>query len=91
MRRILLKKAFAIPITVIFKYLCSHRCKKRLSEQKALGVVTISPTKNLRIDHRDGSIESGIDADLVLWSHHPVYYESKPLWTMIVGQIMHHN
>lgn len=59
--------------------------REGLSEQKALEGVTINPAKNLRVDHRLGSIESGKDADLVLWSHHPFHYLAKPKWTMIDG------
>ncbi|MBY0124529.1 amidohydrolase [Bacillus sp. S/N-304-OC-R1] len=59
--------------------------REGLSEQKALEGITILPAKNLRIDHQLGSIETGKDADLVLWSHHPFHYLAKPKWTMING------
>ncbi|MED3572135.1 amidohydrolase [Cytobacillus praedii] len=59
--------------------------REGLSEQKALEGITILPAKNLRIDHKLGSIEEGKVADLVLWSHHPFHYLAKTKWTMISG------
>ena len=61
---------------------------KVLSEQQALEGITILPARNLRLEHRIGSIEIGKDADLVLWSHHPFHYIAKPKWTMIDGEIV---
>jgi len=43
-----------------------------LTEDEALSLVTINPAKQLRIDKYVGSIEPGKDADLVIWSHHPL-------------------
>jgi len=43
-----------------------------LSEDEALALVTINPAKQLRIDQRVGSIEPGKDADVVVWTHHPL-------------------
>lgn len=63
--------------------------REGLSEQKALEGITILPAKNLRIDHRLGSIEEGKDADLVLWNHHPFHYLAKPKWTMICGEMVY--
>lgn len=62
--------------------------REGLPEQKALEGITIFPAKNLKIDHRLGSIEEGKDADLVLWSHHPLHYLAKPKWTMIGGEMV---
>jgi imidazolonepropionase-like amidohydrolase len=62
--------------------------REGLSEQQALEAITILPARNLRIEHRVGSIEIGKDADLVLWSHHPFHFISKPKWTMIDGEIV---
>ncbi|MCH7760454.1 amidohydrolase family protein [candidate division TA06 bacterium] len=41
-------------------------------EEDALKFITLNPAKQLRIDHRVGSLESGKDADFVLWSGHPL-------------------
>lgn len=62
--------------------------REGLEEQKALEGITITAARNLRIDHRIGSIEAGKDADLVLWSHHPFHYLAKPIFTMIDGKIL---
>jgi imidazolonepropionase-like amidohydrolase len=62
--------------------------REGLSEQKALEGITILPARNLKLEHKLGSIEEGKDADLVLWSHHPFHYLAKPKWTMISGEIV---
>jgi imidazolonepropionase-like amidohydrolase len=43
-----------------------------LTDDEALALVTINPAKQLKIDNRVGSIEVGKDADLAVWSHHPL-------------------
>jgi imidazolonepropionase-like amidohydrolase len=43
-----------------------------LNDDEALALVTINPAKQLRIDNRVGSIQVGKDADVVVWSHHPL-------------------
>lgn len=43
-----------------------------MSEEEALKLVTLNPAKLLHLDHRMGSIGVGKDADVVLWSHHPL-------------------
>ncbi|MGI9241323.1 MAG: amidohydrolase family protein, partial [Verrucomicrobiales bacterium] len=41
-------------------------------EAEALKFVTLNPAKQLGIDDRVGSLEPGKDADLVIWSQHPM-------------------
>ncbi len=43
-----------------------------LTEEQALALITINPARQLRIDGRVGSLEVGKDADVVIWSHHPL-------------------
>lgn len=43
-----------------------------ISEEEALKFVTLNPAKQLRIDHRVGSLELGKDADFVIWSGNPL-------------------
>jgi len=43
-----------------------------LTEEEALRLVTINPAIQLGIDKRVGSIETGKDADLVIYNHHPL-------------------
>ncbi|MCB9282519.1 MAG: amidohydrolase family protein [Lewinellaceae bacterium] len=41
-------------------------------EEEALKFVTLNPAKLLHIDQRVGSIKAGKDADVVVWSDHPL-------------------
>jgi imidazolonepropionase-like amidohydrolase len=43
-----------------------------LTEDEALALVTINPAKQLRIESRVGSLEPGKDADVVVWTRHPL-------------------
>ncbi|MBO1581118.1 amidohydrolase [Bacillus sp. XF8] len=63
--------------------------REGLDEKIALEGITILPARNLRLEHRIGSIEVGKDADLVLWTHHPFHYLAKPVLTMIDGKIIY--
>jgi len=63
--------------------------REGLNEKTALEGITINPARNLKVDHRVGSIEVGKDADLVLWSGHPFHFLSKPELTMISGEIVY--
>ncbi|HWW61758.1 MAG TPA: amidohydrolase family protein, partial [Thermoanaerobaculia bacterium] len=58
-----------------------------LSEDEALRLCTINGAKQLRIDHRVGSIEAGKDADLVIWNGPPLSTYSRVETTMIEGDI----
>lgn len=58
-----------------------------LSEEEALKMVTINPAKMLHVDDRVGSIKAGKDADLVLWSDHPLSIYAKAEKTMVDGTI----
>ena len=56
------------------------------TEDEALKFVTINPAKQLRIDHRVGSLEVGKDADLVIWSASPLDSKTVCLQTWIDGK-----
>ena len=43
-----------------------------LTDDEALALVTINPAKQLRVDKSVGSLEVGKDADLAVWTHHPL-------------------
>lgn len=58
-----------------------------MSEEDAWKLVTINPAKLLHLDHRVGSIKEGKDADLVLWSGHPLSVYSKAEKTLIEGKV----
>lgn len=56
-----------------------------VTEEEALNMVTINPAKALHIDDRTGSIKVGKDADLVLWSDHPLSIYAKAEKTVVDG------
>jgi len=56
-----------------------------VSEEDAWKMVTLNPAKLLHIDDKVGSIKVGKDADLVLWSNHPLSIYAKAEQTLIEG------
>jgi len=56
-----------------------------MTELEAWKMITINPAKLLHIDSRVGSIKEGKDADLVLWSGHPLSIYTKAEKTLIEG------
>ena len=59
-----------------------------LTEDEALRLCTINPAKQLRLDNRIGSIEVGKDADLVIWTAHPLSVYARVDTTMVEGEIV---
>lgn len=58
-----------------------------MSELDAWNTVTINPAKLMHIDDRVGSIKVGKDADVVLWSGHPMSIYTKAEKTIIEGKV----
>lgn len=58
-----------------------------MNEEDALKMVTLNPAIMLHISDRTGSIKTGKDADLVLWSDHPLSIYAKAEKTMVDGVI----
>ena len=58
-----------------------------ISEEEAWKFVTLNPAKLLHIDNLVGSVESGKNADVVLWTGNPLSIYSKAEKTMIDGTI----
>lgn len=56
-----------------------------MSEEEAWKFVTLNPAKLLHIDDRVGSIKVGKDADVVLWTDHPLSIYAKAEKTIIEG------
>ncbi len=56
-----------------------------MSEQDALKMVTLNPAKLLHLDDRMGSLKPGKDADLALWSDHPLSIYAKAEKTLVDG------
>jgi imidazolonepropionase-like amidohydrolase len=58
-----------------------------VSEEEAWKFITLNPAKMLHLDHRMGSIKAGKDADLVLWSAHPLSVYTHAEQTYIDGSL----
>ena len=58
-----------------------------MSELDAWKMITINPAKLLHLDDRVGSIKVGKDADIVLWSDHPLSIYAKAEKTIIEGKV----
>ncbi|SDQ59524.1 amidohydrolase family protein [Flagellimonas zhangzhouensis] len=58
-----------------------------VSEIEAWKMVTLNPAKLLHLDDRVGSIEEGKDADVVLWTDHPLSIYAKAEKTLIEGKV----
>ncbi|MBU2996515.1 amidohydrolase family protein [Cellulophaga baltica] len=58
-----------------------------VSEEEAWKMVTINPAKLLHLDDRTGSLKVGKDADVVLWTDHPLSVYAKAEKTIIDGTI----
>ncbi|WP_152268049.1 amidohydrolase family protein [Agriterribacter humi] len=58
-----------------------------VTEEEAWKMVTINPAKALHVDDRTGSIKTGKDADLVLWSNNPLSIYAKPEKTIVDGTV----
>ncbi|MEE2837450.1 MAG: amidohydrolase family protein, partial [Bacteroidota bacterium] len=57
----------------------------RVPEEEALKFVTLNPAKLLHIDHKTGSLKPGKDADVVIWSDHPLSINAKAEQTFVEG------
>jgi len=58
-----------------------------MDEKDALKMVTLNPAKMLHVDQRVGSIKVGKDADLVLWTDHPLSVYARAALTLVDGII----
>jgi len=56
-----------------------------LSDDEALSLITINPARQLGIDAKVGSIEVGKDADLAIFSNHPLSVYAIPQMTIVDG------
>ena len=56
-----------------------------MSEEEAWKMVTLNPAKILHLDDRMGSIKSGKDADVVIWSDNPLSIYAKVEKTFVDG------
>ncbi|GGH82374.1 imidazolonepropionase-like amidohydrolase [Filimonas zeae] len=58
-----------------------------VTEEEALKMVTLNPAKALHVSDKVGSIKAGKDADLVLWSDHPLSIYAKAEKTIVDGTV----
>jgi adenine deaminase len=58
-----------------------------MSEEDALKMVTLNPAKALHVEDKVGSLKVGKDADLVVWSDHPLSIYAKAEQTIVDGTI----
>jgi imidazolonepropionase-like amidohydrolase len=61
----------------------------QLSEMEAMKMVTINPAKLLHLDDRIGSLKVGKDADVVLWTNHPLSIYANVDHTIVDGTIFY--
>jgi imidazolonepropionase-like amidohydrolase len=61
--------------------------REGMPEDEALKAITINAAEIIGVDERVGSLEVGKDADVVIFSAHPLDYHSVPEMVMVDGQI----
>ncbi|HDQ74147.1 MAG TPA: amidohydrolase [Chloroflexi bacterium] len=61
--------------------------REGMPETEALKAITINAAEIIGVDERVGSLEVGKDADIVIFSTHPLDYRSVPEMVMVDGQI----
>lgn len=62
--------------------------KDGLDEEEGLKAITINAAEILGVEDRIGSLETGKDADIVIWSGHPFTLMARPVVVMIDGQVV---
>jgi imidazolonepropionase-like amidohydrolase len=58
-----------------------------VTEEEALKMVTLNAAKMLHVDDRVGSLKTGKDGDVVVWSDHPLSIYAKSLYTIVDGTV----
>jgi imidazolonepropionase-like amidohydrolase len=56
-----------------------------LSDDEALSLITLNPAKQLGIENRVGSLETGKEADIAIFSKHPLSIYAIPMFTIVDG------
>ena len=59
-----------------------------VTEEEALKMVTLNPAIQLGLDKRMGSIDVGKEADVVVWSAHPLSVYAHPDLTFVDGELL---
>ncbi len=61
--------------------------REGLDEEEALKAITINPAEILGIEDRVGSLEPGKDADIVVFSGHPLDWRTQVELVIVNGEI----
>lgn len=64
-------------------------CRHGVSADEAMKALTLNPAELLGCGDRVGVIEKGHDADIVLYSGHPLAFDSHTVMTVINGEIVY--
>ncbi len=65
--------------------------REGLPADEARKAITINAAKICRVDHRVGSIQAGLDADIVIFDGDPLNTLTKTLYTIIDGKVVYEN
>lgn len=77
-----------VPKTRIVLFEAAAARANGLSQEEALAIVTMDAAKILGVDNRVGSLESGKDADVVLFDGDPFEYTSHVTGVIINGKVV---
>lgn len=70
------------------RFLASVAVRNGVSHDEALKMITVNPAKILHMDDSVGTIEVGKDADIVVWSDHPLRPSSFPVYVIVDGKMV---
>jgi len=71
-------------------WLCAAMAvREGMKEEEALKAITINAAQITGIDARVGSLESGKDADIVIYNGHPFDIKTKVMYTIINGEVVY--
>jgi imidazolonepropionase-like amidohydrolase len=58
-----------------------------LTDDEALALITINPAKQLGVDNRIGSLETGKEADIAIFKGHPLSSYAVPVYSVVDGLV----
>ncbi|MDX1617940.1 MAG: amidohydrolase family protein [Balneolaceae bacterium] len=77
-----------VPKTRVILYEAAVAVANGLPKQAGLRALTLQPAQILGIDHRVGSLESGKDADIVLYDGDPFEYTTQVTTVIVDGRVV---
>lgn len=78
-----------VPKTRIISFEAGIAMANKLPEEEALRAITINPARIMGIDDRLGSIETGKEADIVLFDGEPLEYLTHVTHVFVNGQLVY--